>query len=94
MLVPFTKRDGGVVFVRAEDIRRIEDRQRPDPQTGVLEGNGSALYWLEHDSIIQAALQGTAREVFAALADEERRRAEEHARLMASSALTPRGRPR
>ena len=97
MLVPFTKKDGGTVFIRAEDIRSIEDAQRPDPATGVLEPSGCVLCWLRHDEVVQTRLQGRAQEVFDGLATEEQRRAEDHYRRQAiAQAGLPvaRGRPR
>jgi hypothetical protein len=95
MLLPFTKLDGGVLFIRAEDLRRIEDCEPDEPSAPPR----CRLVWIEHDTLRTATVAGPASGVFAALKAEELARAEEHqlALRRAQSGLpaipVPRGRP-
>lgn len=95
MLVKFVTKQGGNLYIRAEDIRRIVDY------------NDDALVrWLEGNDSCSQVVKGTADENYARLSEEERQRAAEYEALRQQQAMrqlsghapigkpTPRGRPR
>lgn len=98
MLIPFTKLNGGTLFVRAEDVRRIEDTDTTYDDKG--EGKPCAvLYWVQEGDIRSTHLAGTAREVFDGIVAEERQRAQAHQELervrqAVQQQFIPRGRVR
>lgn len=89
MLIPFTKKDGGELFIRAEDLRAIDDVAHK----GAEEQSFCRLYFIRGNDLDFEVIPGTAREVFNALAQEERRRAEEYAKV-SNGLPVARGRPR
>lgn len=83
MLISFTKRHGGRLYIRAEDLRSIQDT--PD---------GCLVAW-DQPGHASEYVTGTADEVFNQLAAEERRRADEYQQQRASQMVpVGRGRPR
>lgn len=76
MLVKFIKKSGKSIYVRAEDIRIIDDQEEK-----------TRLAWLVGNDVSECFIQGTADENYARLSEEERQRAAEYETLRQQRAM-------
>lgn len=93
MLIKFETIKGAHLYIRSEDLRRLQD----SPE-------GALVGWIEGELPCSATVKGSAEENYARLADTERAAAEEYERRqlaqrmaqmpMARSKMAPRGKQR